>query len=57
MIFAGDTQIYLRCSPNLLPQAIATITEDVQAISGYAKKNGLKLNVLKSKVLIDSAQH
>ena len=43
MIFADDTQIYLRCSPNLLPQAITTITEDVQAISGYAKEMDLNL--------------
>ena len=52
MIFADDTQIYVRCSPNLLPQAIGTIAEAVQAISWYAKENGLKLNLSKSKVLI-----
>lgn len=52
LVFANDLQIYLSCLPSVLPEAIARITIDVAAIVRFADRNGLKLNLLKSNILI-----
>ena len=49
MIFAYDTQIYLFAQLN---EGLSKIAHDVSVISDYATKNGLNLNVGKSKILI-----
>ena len=52
MIFADDTEIYLSCLPSELDSGITRIAHDVEVIAGYARKNGLQLNISKSKMLV-----
>lgn len=52
MVFADDTQIYLRCLPAEINVGIAKITHDVNIIANYAVANYLTLNIKKSNVLI-----
>lgn len=52
LIFADDTQIFLRIHPSLIQKGIQLMSTDVKAIFQYSKSNSLKLNIAKSKVLI-----
>ena len=52
MIFADDTQIYLSIPSAQFNERLSKIAHDVSVISDYATKNGLNLNVGKSKILI-----
>lgn len=51
MIFADDTQIYLSCPTNIL-HGLESISCDAHSTYNYANLNGLKLNLIKSKVLV-----
>lgn len=55
MIFADDLQIYLSCSPSDLSDALSKISEDVRVIAQYARDNGLRLNLEKTKILIQGS--
>ena len=52
MIFADDTQVYLSIPFAQLNEGLSKIAHDVSVIFDYATKNGLNLNVGKSKILI-----
>lgn len=52
MIFADDTQIYASCEPRELNQALAMMSNDVNAIFDFSMTNGLKLNIHKPKIMI-----
>ena len=52
IIFADGTQIYLSCLPSELDSGITRIAHDVEVIAGYARKNGIQLNIGKSKILV-----
>ena len=52
VIFADDTQIYLHCEPKDIENAINLLNEDVEAVAAWADLNGLKLNEMKTKVMI-----
>ena len=56
MLFADDLQIYLSCSPAEIVHGLERITKDATAISEYARANGLKLNLAKSKVIVFASQ-
>lgn len=55
--FADDTQIYLSCPVDQLPNKISLINSDLSAISRYCKDNGLVLNTSKTKAIIFSRQN
>ena len=52
MIYADDTQVYTHFTPTNIELAIARASIDVQAVTNWARKNGLLLNPLKTKVMI-----
>lgn len=51
-MFTDDTQIYLDCVPSEPNLALAKVKHDVNIISNYSVKNGLKLNLTKSKIMV-----
>lgn len=55
--FADDTQIYLSCPVDQLPNIISLINSDLSAISNYCKENGLILNTSKTKAIIFTRQN
>lgn len=55
MIFADDTQIYLSCLPSQSKEGLVNIAHDVRVIAQHAKDKGLKLNLDKTKVLIQGS--
>lgn len=52
MIYADDTQIYHHCHPCYLPQGLASVQQDAQALADWARENGLTLNPRKCKAMI-----
>lgn len=55
MIFADDLQIYLSCLPSELHAGLLKISYDVGVIARYADCNGLKLNLQKTKIIIQGS--
>ena len=55
IIFADDSQIYLSCLPSELQSGLSRIPHDVERIATYARDSGLKLNLARSKILIQGS--
>ncbi|CAK1591293.1 unnamed protein product [Parnassius mnemosyne] len=51
-LYADDLQIYTHVSPSELHVAITTINSDLEQISDWAKTYGLKINPLKTQVIV-----
>ncbi|XP_068990040.1 uncharacterized protein [Neodiprion pinetum] len=52
VVFADGLQIYLHIPPDDVLSAIDKITSDADAVSNWASRNGLKLNIGKTKAII-----
>lgn len=50
-IYADDTQIYITGKPSELPLIVNRLNEDLRAVVGWAKSNGIRLNASKTKAL------
>ena len=57
IMFVDDTQIYLQCSPDCLEEAVKVISEDATSFANWVTRNGLKLNLDKTKVMIFGNHH
>ena len=56
MIYADDIQIYHHCHANDILHGLAAIQSDAQAVSEWAKANGLSLNLAKCKLMVLGSQ-
>ena len=52
MLYADDTQIYQSFELVQIDAGIAHMQLNAQAVADWASKNGLKLNIRKTKVMI-----
>jgi len=53
-MYADDVQLYKNCGRNSMQQCAIDINSDLNAVSNWAKQNGLCLNPAKSKYLVIS---
>ena len=53
-MYADDVQLYNKCDRNSMRQCAIDINSDLNAVSNWAKENGLCLNPAKSKYLVIS---
>lgn len=52
IVYADDLQIYIDCPSSELNQGITKIGHDISTIVDYSKRNQLKLNIDKTKIML-----
>lgn len=50
--YADDTQIFLRCKIEELPQAVDLINRDLEYVSKWSSSNGLQINAAKTQCIV-----
>jgi hypothetical protein len=57
ILFADDTQLFIAGKPNQLKSIIRKLEEDLRRINTWMNDNGMKLNVLKTQVVVLGNAH